>query len=731
MSIKPIAKEALKPSGMMKSPPIRFLNKLKLREKTLLVLSFTLASLTGVVYFASSTILLGSLKIAEEQSARESLQGVLNVFAKDQEAFTVRYSDWSAWDDTYQFIQDHNDAYLKSNLIPEQLANLKVNLVLFINTRGRTVYGTGFDLKTKHFQPIPAGLPKLFTNQLLLEQAQTKGAMTGILVLPEGPMLITCQPILTSERKGPVRGALIFGRYIDAEAITNLSKITRFPLQIYSLQSSNLPADAAAARSALSAQNPILIHPLTETTLVGYGRVTDLRNQPALLLQVKIPRKLYQEAAKSQQQLMIAIVLLGITFGGITIFLSEQLVLSRLLRLSSGVNSIRISQNLAHRLTGAGQDEISSLTHNINELLETLEQAQGETKSALDQVTQTNGELQTVVEQLQGEIWERQRVEDALRQSEEQLRHQTHSLEQMLSELQQMQMQLVQSEKMSSLGQLVAGIAHEINNPVSFIYGNLEHTKNYVDDLLQILRLYQQEYSTPPPSLQSAIESLDLEFVITDLPKAFTSMRTGAERIQEIVTSLRTFSRLDEATVKVVDIHTSIDSILLLLQSRLTVKGSNSSIQIVKDYGQLPLVECYAGQLNQAFMNILANAIDAIEEASGARQEIAAQSNEASSLKTHNPAGTITISTRCQNNDKIEIAIRDTGVGLSEAVRSRIFDPFFTTKPVGRGTGLGLSLSYQIIVEQHDGTLACDSTLGQGTTFIIGLPKCLPPNSAV
>lgn len=714
----------------MKSPPIRFLNQLKLREKTLLVLSLMLASLTGVVYLASSTILLSSLKIAEEQSARESLQGVLNVFAKDQAAFAVRYSDWSAWDDTYQFIQDHNDAYLKSNLVPEQLASLKINLALFVDRQGRIVYGTGFDLKTNHLQPIPAGMSKLLTNQLLLEQVQTKGTMTGILVLPEGPMLITYQPILTSKGKGPVRGVLIFGRYINADAITNFSKITRFPLQLYSLQNSHLPPDAAAARSALSAQNPVFIHPLSETTLVGYGRLMDLRNQPVLLLRVEIPRKLYQEATKSQQQLMLAIVLLGITFGGITVFLSEHLVLSRLLRLSSGVNSIRISQNLAHRLTGSGQDEISSLTYNINDLLETLEKSQAETKAAINQVTQTNGELQMVVEQLQGEIWERQRVEDALRQSEDQLRHQTQSLEQTLSELRQMQLQLVQSEKMSSLGQLVAGIAHEINNPVGFISGNLEHIKSYVDDLLQVLCLYQQEYSTPSSSLQSAIESLDLEFVIADLPKAFTSMRTGAERIQEIVTSLRTFSRLDEATVKVVDIHTSIDSILLLLQSRLNVKGSDAAIQVMKNYGQLPLVECYAGQLNQAFMNILTNAIDAIEEASVARQAIAAQSNEASSLKTRDPAGTITISTRCQNDDTIEISISDTGVGLSETVRSRIFDPFFTTKPVGRGTGLGLSLSYQIIVEQHDGTLACDSMLGQGTTFIIRLSKRLLPKSA-
>ncbi|MEP0916997.1 ATP-binding protein [Leptolyngbya sp. DQ-M1] len=709
----------------MKSPPVRFLDKLKLREKTLLVLSLTLASLTGVVYLASSTILLGSLKIAEEQSARESLQGVLNLFTKDQEAFTARYSDWSAWDDTYQFIQDRNDAYLKSNLVPEQLASLKVNLALFVDVQGRIVYGTGFDLKTKQLQPIPS-LPKPLTKQLLLEQARTNGPVTGIFVLPEGPMLMTCQPILTSEGKGPVRGVLIFGRYIDADAIANLSKITRFPLQLYSLKNSYHPPDVAATRSALSVQNPLLIHPLTETTLVGYGQLTDLNHQPALLLRIEIPRKLYQEATKSQQQLMLAIVLLGLTFGGITVFLSEQLVLARLLRLSSGVSSIRISQNLAHRLTMSGQDEISSLTHNINELLETLEQAQGDTKAALEQVTQSNGELQAAVEQLQGEIWERQRIEDALRQSEEQLRHQTQSLAQTLSELQQTQMQLVQSEKMSSLGQLVAGIAHEINNPVSFIYGNLEPAANYFNDLLQVLHLYQQEYATPTPSLQTALKSLDLEFVITDLPKVLTSMRTGAERIREIVTSLRTFSRLDEAEVKAVDIHTSIDSTLLLLRSRLNVKGSGTAIRVVKDYGQLPLVECYAGQLNQVFMNILTNAIQAIKEAEAARPVTTAQPSEASMTRADHPVGTITIRTLCQNDDTIEIAISDTGVGMSEAVRNRIFDPFFTTKPVGRGTGLGLSLSYQIIVKQHDGALACHSRLGQGTTFIITLPNRLP-----
>ncbi len=288
---------------------------------------------------------------------------------------------------------------------------------------------------------------------------------------------------------------------------------------------------------------------------------------------------------------------------------------------------------------------------------------------------------------------------------------QAQQLEQTVQELQRTQSQLVQSEKMSSLGQLVAGVAHEINNPVSFIYGNLAHAEDYTQDILGLLKLYQQQYPNPAPEIQSEIEAIDLDFLIEDLPKLLDSMKVGAERICEIVCSLRNFSRLSEAEMKAVDIHEGLDSTLMILQNRLKAQPKHPGIQVIKEYGNLPKVECYAGQLNQVFMNLLSNAIDAIDEQNQTRsfEEIKARPS------------IIRVRTEVNSNQVI-IRIADNGPGMTEQVKARLFDPFFTTKPVGVGTGLGLSISYQIVVEKHGGQLHCQSYEGQGTEFVIQIP---------
>ena len=261
---------------------------------------------------------------------------------------------------------------------------------------------------------------------------------------------------------------------------------------------------------------------------------------------------------------------------------------------------------------------------------------------------------------------------------------------------------------MSSLGQLVAGVAHEINNPVNFIHGNLSHADDYTQDLIGLVELYQTHVPNPPAIIQSTTSAIDLDFLKDDLPKVLSSMRVGSERIREIVRSLRSFSRLDEAEFKAVDIHEGIDSTLMILQSRLKTK-LDPDIQIIKEYGTLPLVDCYPGQLNQVLMNILSNAIDAVEE--GRNSKLA---------NAFSPS--ITICTRVIPSNRIAIQIADNGSGIDEQVRSRLFDPFFTTKTVGKGTGLGLSISYQIVTEKHKGRLVCQSALGQGATFIIEIP---------
>ncbi|MBV6623377.1 MAG: PAS domain-containing sensor histidine kinase [Rivularia sp. (in: Bacteria)] len=293
----------------------------------------------------------------------------------------------------------------------------------------------------------------------------------------------------------------------------------------------------------------------------------------------------------------------------------------------------------------------------------------------------------------------------ARKQAETQLNKKAQDLETTLSELQKAQAQLVQSEKMSGLGQLVAGVAHEINNPVNFIYGNLSHANNYAQSLLEIIEIYRQKYPQPASEIQELTEELDLDFVVQDLPKLLNSMKVGAQRIREIVTSLRTFSRMDEAQMKEVDIHQGIDSTLMILEHRIKPKVERPRIEIIKDYGNLPQIECYAGQLNQVFMNILANALDALEE-----------------RVWDENLPTICIKTELIGCKQVQISISDNGKGISEDIKTRLFDPFFTTKAVGKGTGMGLSISYQVVVEKHCGFLKCVSAPGEGTKFIITIP---------
>lgn len=275
-------------------------------------------------------------------------------------------------------------------------------------------------------------------------------------------------------------------------------------------------------------------------------------------------------------------------------------------------------------------------------------------------------------------------------------------LEQVLRSLQQTQSQLIQTEKMSCLGQLVAGLAHEINNPVSFIYGNINYVDNYIRDLLSLVKLYQTTYPKPLCEIQVLSEAIDLSFLVEDLPKVLASMKVGANRIRDLVLSLRNFSRLDESEKKPVDIHEGLNNTLLILQHRFKTQAGFSTIKIIKEYGELPLVNCYASQLNQVLLNLLNNAIDALD-------------------LVENPM--IWVCTEINDLGGVIIRIIDNGMGMKETVISRLFDPFFTTKPIGKGIGLGLSISYQIIVEKHKGTLKCSSELGKGTEFAVTIPR--------
>ena len=352
---------------------------MKLRRKTLSIVGITIAGLTGILYAASSSILLGSLIKAEEQEATQVVKGVLSVFGQTADDFNSRFADWSAWDDTYAFVQNRNSEFIASNLVPEGLANLRVNIAVFVNTSGKIVYGTGLDSEKVKLTPVPEALKRhISLSDRLLQHPNPNSSLAGIMLLPSGPILITSRPIITTKSTGPIRGTLVFGRNLDAAGIAKLSKITRLPLIVHSVNEPRLPADFQKARENLSEKKPIWVCSLSEESIAGYALVNDIYKQPALLLRVDIPREIYRQGEISLLYLLVSVVLAGIGLVGCTLLLLEGLVLSPLSSLAKAVNYISSSQDLSVRLQVTGEDELSDLAHTINGMLSALAIAESE-----------------------------------------------------------------------------------------------------------------------------------------------------------------------------------------------------------------------------------------------------------------------------------------------------------------------------------------------------------------
>ncbi len=378
----------------------------------------------------------------------------------------------------------------------------------------------------------------------------------------------------------------------------------------------------------------------------------------------------------------------------ITIYMIKTLIYP-LQAVTKVAEQVSQESNLELQVPVTTSDEVGTLARAFNQMIQRIKELLIEQQTAQEALKTYS-----------------QTLEEKVQKRTEELNEKNLFLQKTLDEVQRTKVQMIQSEKMSSLGQLVAGVAHEINNPVSFIYGNLSHASEYTQDLLKLVEIFQEVYPQPEDKIQKQMKAMDLEYIKEDFPQIINSMTFGAERIREIVKSLRNFSRTDEAEYKEADIHQGIDGTLMILRHRLKASAEHQEITVTKEYGKIPLVTCYPGKLNQVFMNILSNAIDALEEYNQSRtkEEIKINPNE------------IKIYTQIINNNWVRVGIKDNGVGIPQNIRSKLFDPFFTTKAVGKGTGLGLSISYQIIVEKHGGRLFCHSEPGLGTEFTIEIP---------
>ncbi len=349
---------------------------------------------------------------------------------------------------------------------------------------------------------------------------------------------------------------------------------------------------------------------------------------------------------------------------------------------------------MATQQVTAGEFAVSLDTDRQDEL--------GQLATSFTDMTQ---QLQTAFTDLEHKIAEQQTAEEIILDK-------TRALEQALQELQQMQLQTVQNEKMAALGDLVAGVAHEINNPIGFLNGSIKNARDYLNDLLAHLDVYQTA-QPPNETVQESAEAIDLEFLREDVPKLLDSMQVATDRIKGISTNLRTFSRADTEYKVKANLHDGLESTLLILKYRLKANDQRPAIEVIRNYGQLPEIECFPGQLNQVFMNILANAIDMFDEV--------AQGTAFAELKERPQQIAVTTAV-LPEGEAIAVQIADNGTGMSEAIQAKIFDNWFTTKAVGKGTGLGMAIAQQIVVEKHGGTITCDSELGRGTTFAIQLP---------
>lgn len=695
---------------------------MSLRLKTSFLIVVVTAGLIAVLYLFFSTNLLRQFSQLERQEVEEETVRAVNVLLNELEDLDTKAEDWAPWDETYRFIEDGNREYISNNLTDPVFENLRLNLMLFVHASGRIVYGKAFDLETGREVALPNAVNVLAEDPQIIRHTNPREGRTGIVLMPQGPLLFSSWPIVTSLYEGPIRGTLVIGRYLTSVEVQRLSDLLEVPLSVYRLDRPwEMPGDVQLARSALLDDSSVLVRPLNDATVAGYAILKDVHGDPALILQVRLPRTIYWQGEGAIRFYFFSLLAIGILFGSLTMILLEQFVISRLVRMSAEVDAIKVSGDPSRRLRVRGKDELSRLGEAVNRMLEAIRSAQearaesearyrivveqasegialvdgrtrqfieanaaflsilGYTEDELYQRTLSDilgdradqdEDIRRVLEEgafLFGErIWRRRNgspipVEVAVNRMYHQGREVLCMLIRDITERKRMEQYLIQTERMTAMGQLAATLAHEINNPLHSIWTMLELVTDF------------------PVSEGEKKEYLG-------------AIRREVRRLMTLTRHVLEFARPLEQEAVPIHLVEPLRYALSLADRRLRDHNIRVSLKVSDD---LPPVLGSSDQLAQVFLNLILNAVDSMPE--GGRLEIhaAAQGRE------------------------VILTFTDSGPGIPSEVLEHLFEPFVTTKK--DGTGLGLAVS-QSIIRRHGGAITATNAPQGGAVFTITLP---------
>jgi PAS domain S-box-containing protein len=723
-----------------------------LRRRILLIIGVTLVALIVGLYKVSSSILLKDFARLEKRDVVRDVKRLQSAVSSEVADLNDEAAEWAEWDDTYQFIQDHNRAYIRSNLGETMLANVRLNVIVFLNREGQLVWGKGFDLRTQKATPIPDGfLALLKAKNLLMEHANAQSVHAGVVLLPEGVTLVVSRPIVTSQRTGPIRGTLIMGRFMDAALMKQLASSTRVASMVCRVDDPNLPADFREARALVPDVDGVYVHPLAGNLVGGYTLWNDIFGKPALLLRVEMPREIFAEGQTTIRYLVTSLLIIGLCFGTATALLLERLVLSRLSRLITDVDRIGATSDVTARVTAHGHDELTRLATALNKMLDALQRSQAELqesvtqqKFAADRVRLQGTALESaanaivltgrdgIVEwvnpaftkltgytfaEAYGEKWSA--LESGC--------HEPAVYDKLWRTIlsgEVWQGELVNRRKDGTPYTVRMTIA-----PVTNDGGEVAHFVAIKEDITEQKTLQEQFLQAQKVeavgrlaggvahdfnNILTAINGYS-ELLLRKLPggdplyRLAEQIRKSAERAGGLTRQLLAFSRKQSLQPKILDLSNVVSDIEKMLRRLI---GEDIELHTIRG-AAVGNVKADPAQIEQVIMNLAVNARDAMPK--GGKLTIEVTRITLSEEQAH-------LLGEVRPGEYVMLTVTDTGSGMTDEVKAHLFEPFFTTKPQGKGTGLGLPTCYGI-VKQSGGHIQVSSEVDKGTTFNIYLPR--------